>query len=34
MSTIRKGLFPSKVNPELVDLEDLDENDASFIRER
>ena len=28
------GTFPSKVNSELVDLEDLDENDASFIRER
>ena len=27
------GTFPSKVNSELVDLEDLDENDASFIRE-
>ena len=28
-----EGIFPSKVNSELVDLEDLDENDISFIRE-
>ena len=28
-----EGIFPAKVNPELVDLEDLDGDDASFVRE-
>ncbi|MED5445209.1 MAG: glutamate synthase large subunit [Actinomycetota bacterium] len=28
-----EGIFPAKVNPELVDLEDLDGDDASFLRE-